>query len=290
MSVDIVIPIYNQGAALQRVLDGFEKQVTSYRYQVIVVDDGSTEDIESIVSSFSDKILYVYQENKGRAAARNKGVLEGNGEYIIFCDGDRIPGPKFIEEHLSTLSNNEDLVVIGCPKEIFKHDNYNEVRAIVEQDLTSAKLTPFTKSVLNLYDENGETDSGIPWVSTFSGNMSLKRSVFESFLFDEGFKNWGFENIELGYRLFINGISFKYNSLAINYHLAHAREKNFYDNGIEHSCQYMLKKHGLHAMEELKQFILGQISLQDFERNSGNEKSSWINSAKKNIYNRIIKI
>lgn len=301
LNVDIVIPTYNQGEALSYVLKGFSKQRTSYSYHIIVVDDGSDQNIGEQISQMGINnipITYVRQENQGRARARNFGASHGIGELIIFNDCDRIPGPYYIESHVNCHLNNsvnfngKNKITIGTPKELYINkyaEKEDLIKKIVEEDLPLSKLSLFTRNILNIFDSSGYTDSYLPWLATFSGNMSISRYLFENNLFDENFKKWGFENIEFGYRLFKKGCSFLWSKPSINYHLAHARSENFYQKGIMYSESYLKEKYG-HARELslIGEFLLGNISLQDFEKDAGNVHAQWMNNNTKVIINHLI--
>lgn len=294
MNVDIVIPVFNQAEALSMVLEGFVKQKTEYEYKVIVVNDGSDEDIEQIVLNKSPKITYLSQHNSGRSRARNYGVENGTGDLIIFNDSDRIPCPYFINEHVKSHLNSDNCrIVMGLPKEIYfkEYTKYKtKINQIVGGETNLSRTTRFTKNVLKIYDSLGKTDSLIPWISTFSGNMSLSRKMFEKHLFDEKFTKWGFENIELGYRLFLEKGQFEYNSSAVNYHLAHPREANFYEKGILASDQYLQEKYGPSPLSYVKSFILGEISLQMFEKLVGNQNADWMKYNIEPVENYLVKV
>lgn len=292
MEIDVIIPVFNQSKPLYHVLIGFCNQLTDHHYSVYVVDDGSTEAIQSIITDeIRNKLSINYisqQVNKGRAKARNDGSKAGKSELIIFNDCDRIPCASFIENHAqSFIGNGHEKIVIGIPKEIYAQKD-EAIWNIINEKNHLARHTRFTSNVLSLYGSNGETDSYIPWISTFSGNMSIKRDVFEKYMFDEHFTAWGFENIELGYRMYKDGIRFSCNHYAINYHMAHKRSANSYTNGIEWSINYMQEKYDMRSeISMLKEFILGNASLQDFERQVGNAEASWLMNHNIPIMNKL---
>ena len=92
--VSIVIPVHNRAKVFARSLASLIAQ--SYgSVEIIVVNDGSTEDVESIVKSHPG-IVYLEQENKGAPAARNAGAAKAKGEYILFCDADVMAKPQMI--------------------------------------------------------------------------------------------------------------------------------------------------------------------------------------------------
>jgi len=86
--VSIIIPAYNQGHYLVEAIDSALEQTFS-DFEVIVVDDGSTDDTSRIAHGFTDpRLNYIYQENRGLSAARNTGVCNSTGVYLTFLDSD----------------------------------------------------------------------------------------------------------------------------------------------------------------------------------------------------------
>lgn len=88
--LSIIIPTYNNSATLQKLLGNLvnQKMTAPYECEIIVVDDGSTEDIESIATGFGPLVKYIRQDNKGVSAARNVGIEASTGRYISFIDSD----------------------------------------------------------------------------------------------------------------------------------------------------------------------------------------------------------
>jgi glycosyltransferase involved in cell wall biosynthesis len=107
--ISIVIPIYNQAEHLVNCLDSIKKQ-TYDNYEIIVINDGSTDNIIAAVGKFKKifgfRMSYFEEENKGANAARNRGATVAKGEYIIFCDADVTMEPSMLELMLKTLKNN----------------------------------------------------------------------------------------------------------------------------------------------------------------------------------------
>jgi glycosyltransferase involved in cell wall biosynthesis len=94
--VSVVIPTYNNAALLHETLDGVRRQ-TFRDLEVIVVDDGSTDETAEAVSRYDSSIRYVRQTNQGPAAARNTGAELARGEFLAFCDHDDIWKEKHLE-------------------------------------------------------------------------------------------------------------------------------------------------------------------------------------------------
>jgi len=101
--ISVVIPVYNDLARLQTCLAAIENQTLSKeKYEVIVVDNNSTDDIESVVEAFEQARLG-YEKQPGSYAARNKGISLAKGDVLAFTDSDCIPAENWLEKGLEQL-------------------------------------------------------------------------------------------------------------------------------------------------------------------------------------------
>lgn len=106
--VSIVIPVYNRAELISKAIESVIAQ-TITDYELIIVDDGSTDDTKSVVNGYdTGKIRYVYQENKGKSSARNLGIGLAHGEYIAFLDSDDMFLPNKLALQVAVLDNNCD--------------------------------------------------------------------------------------------------------------------------------------------------------------------------------------
>lgn len=104
--VTIIIPTYNYARYIRRAVDSALGQ--SYaNIEVIVVDDGSTDDTQAVTAEYGDRIRYIRQENQGAAAARNRGLAEAKGDYIAFLDADDMYLPDNISEKINFLTTHD---------------------------------------------------------------------------------------------------------------------------------------------------------------------------------------
>jgi len=87
LKVSVIIPTYNHAKYVGRAIDSVLAQ-TYKNYEIIVIDDGSTDNTKEVLKEFIAKIEYVYQENRGLSAARNTGIKRSRGEYLVFLDAD----------------------------------------------------------------------------------------------------------------------------------------------------------------------------------------------------------
>jgi glycosyltransferase involved in cell wall biosynthesis len=100
-TISVIIPAYNQGHYLGEAIQSVIDQ-TYPDFELIVVDDGSTDKTAQVACSFLDpRVHYIHQENRGLSAARNTGILRSTGEYLTFLDSDDL----FVADKLETLLN-----------------------------------------------------------------------------------------------------------------------------------------------------------------------------------------
>jgi glycosyltransferase involved in cell wall biosynthesis len=115
--VSVVIPVFNGehfiGDAIQSALDQ-----TFRDFEIIVVDDGSTDGTERIVRQFSGALSYHRQENSGVGAARNLGVALAKGEWIAFLDADDIWYPQKLSDQVDFTSTHPELSFVYCDMDV----------------------------------------------------------------------------------------------------------------------------------------------------------------------------
>jgi len=111
--VSVVVPVWNDAERLAGCLRSLEKQTyPAHLYEVIVVDNGSTDSVSGVVASCANARV-VIEQRAGSYAARNTGVREAVGEVIAFTDSDCLPAPDWIERAIVHLINNRGTVVAG---------------------------------------------------------------------------------------------------------------------------------------------------------------------------------
>ena len=103
-SVSVIIPTYNRARLLQEAVASALAQTSSV-HEIIIVDDGSTDNTADVVSSMPPKVLYIHQQNSGLSAARNRGAAIATGEYLAFLDSDDLWEPEKLEIQLAVLQS-----------------------------------------------------------------------------------------------------------------------------------------------------------------------------------------
>jgi len=107
--VSIVIPAYNAKDWIDQAIQSALGQ--SYdNFEIVVVDDGSTDDTSTVVQQYGDPVRYVWKENGGSASARNRGIAEAQGTYIAFLDADDVWHPTKLARQMGLHNRNASLV------------------------------------------------------------------------------------------------------------------------------------------------------------------------------------
>lgn len=194
--VSIVLPTYNRARFLPEVLSSIARQ--EFRdWELIVVDDGSTDNTREIVEDFrkksDNKVEYVYQKNKGPAAARNKGLEYATGFYIAFCDSDDIWLPHHLKKCVNVLDLYPDIDwVFGASKIIeFETGKILNPNHFYEPDGRPRAVRKLrTKKRGNLYvikDKNVIKCALIDGLRSGFQNSVIRHTVFKNLRLDERF-------------------------------------------------------------------------------------------------------
>jgi glycosyltransferase involved in cell wall biosynthesis len=187
---------YNRASLLERVLDACFEQNAGPEYEVVLVNDGSTdatpEVIERARSRATCPLTVVDQANAGLAKARNAGIARACGERIIFIDDDVLPLPNFVEEHLRSHERHPQAIVRGGAIEVESFDD----------------LPPPVWSIKH-YSGN------YFWTTNVSVPLATIR---EAGGFNESFSEYGWEDIDVGLRLRFAGVRAVFNPKALVYH------------------------------------------------------------------------
>ena len=114
MDLSIIIPVYNKSKLINRCLDSIFNQTTGYSYEVVLVDDGSTDNsVELIKARTEGNVILYEQQNAGPSVARNKGVELSHGKFCAYLDADDYWEDGFIEKTVSFLEEHDDCVAVN---------------------------------------------------------------------------------------------------------------------------------------------------------------------------------
>jgi glycosyltransferase involved in cell wall biosynthesis len=109
--VSVIIPTFNRGYIITDAIESVFSQ-TYKNYEIIVVDDGSSDNTREILEPHMDRILYFYQENGGQSSARNLGIKNSRGKYIAFLDADDLWMPEKLKTQIEVLEKNPNIGMI----------------------------------------------------------------------------------------------------------------------------------------------------------------------------------
>ena len=186
MNVSIVIPTYNRKPILKKCLKALESQILDENisnYEVIVVDDGSTDGTTSWIRNNNEVLSHVVlyeQEHGGAALGRNLGVMKSKYEIIIFIDSDLIVLEDFIACHVNKL--------------LFSWNKNNNKCFTYGSVINTSNFTNPESEIFKL------TDFSFAYFAT--GNVAIsKELLLKVGLFDTSFSLYGWEDLELGERL-----------------------------------------------------------------------------------------
>ncbi|MGC4084560.1 MAG: glycosyltransferase [Vicinamibacterales bacterium] len=111
MTVSIITPCYNAERFLAQTLQSARAQTVA-PLEIIVIDDGSTDDSAAIAAAAGDPVRVLRQTNHGESVARNRGVAEARGTHLLFLDADDLLAPRAVETLLNAVSHRPDAVAL----------------------------------------------------------------------------------------------------------------------------------------------------------------------------------
>lgn len=167
--ISVIIPVRNGAAFITEAINSiFEQQYEPV--EVIVVDDGSTDNTTEILEMTGKEIKYVYQENKGSYAARNKGLELATGKYIAFLDADDVWVENKLSIQLSVLDEKPQIgAIIGFTKKISLSQRLEDAKKMFEEQggfLLNLGASLFRKSVfrkVGSFDEELQSGGDADW-------------------------------------------------------------------------------------------------------------------------------
>lgn len=200
MEASIVIPAYNAGKTIEKTVEACLSQDYEGEFEVIVVDDGSTDNTETVIKSFP--VRYIFQENAGPAAARNSGWKASKGEIVCFIDSDCIPDNNWLS---TLLKHYKDGTNVGAVCGSYKIANPESLLAQCIHE--------------EIMFRHSNMSNNVRFFGSY--NLSIKRSVLEEVGgFDETFLQASGEDNDLSYRVKKAGynIIFDNKALVAHYH------------------------------------------------------------------------
>lgn len=164
LHITALVPTYNRARLLPRALNSILNQ-TCPPYEIIVVDDGSTDDTKEVVASFGDQVRYIYQDNAGSAVARHHGLSVAQTEWVALLDSDDIWNP----DHLERVSNA--IVATG--------GRANYYFANTQRTKENSEIMQWQLSALSFSEPYVFLEQGADWVLRERQPMMLQSTVFK---------------------------------------------------------------------------------------------------------------
>ncbi len=111
--ISIIIPVFNQARELEKCLRSMLDQ-TFQDFELIVVNDGSTDNTKEVMEKFTGKIIPIHQENNGSNPTRNRGFSEAQGKYLVFCDADLYFKKSALQKMFDALQSHPEASYSYC--------------------------------------------------------------------------------------------------------------------------------------------------------------------------------
>lgn len=257
MSLSVVMPAYNQAHSLRLALGSLAAQTLPRdRFELVVVDDCSHEDLAAVAEGFSGVLDLRYlrnTENLGRARTRNRGIAAARHDDLLLLDADSYCVPDLLARHDGFADRAAGHVLLGRRLEPGWDTLDRLIRGSVPATYRPTEEDPryqlgFVPDVF--------AGSRTPWLFAYCHNMSVSRTLLDAVGgFNEDFVRWGYEDNELAYRIFLRhgreSGHFRYDKDALTYHLPHFRNWRTDWAGAQGNLPYMKDRYRHYDVELL---------------------------------------
>lgn len=176
--LSIIIPMYNAQKTIIKCIDSIENQITDFQFEIIIVDDGSTDNSVAILEDCRlkyDNIFLLRQKNLKQSVARNNGLGHAKGKYVMFFDCDDIIEPNMLNKMINIMQKGNDFTMCGIRK-IFDNDE-----VIIENKTRLSKSKDKKQLISDYLTKNKELDTGL-WNKVFKLKIIKENNLF----FDNG--------------------------------------------------------------------------------------------------------
>ncbi|MDI6740207.1 MAG: glycosyltransferase [Candidatus Edwardsbacteria bacterium] len=274
--VSVVVPTFNRCARLEQCLRALRGQdFDPRRFEIIVSDDGSSDGTADLMRSMphtGPTVRYLAHGNAGRAANRNIGIRAATGRLVLFLDDDLVADPGLVAAHHGAHAD------AGYPAVALL--GYSPLADDGGTDPVMRYHRAFWERV---YRRAAGPKPAQPWGLFITNNLSLRRDLLlDAGLFDEEFKQYSYEDTELGYRMMQRGVAVRF--------LPDARAVHHVRLDLEGSC-----RQAYHAGRSAVVFwrkhpeLAGELSLPSASRYRGAGRlPGWWHAIKRMVYNKFV--
>jgi glycosyltransferase involved in cell wall biosynthesis len=282
----VIIPTYNRSRLLGHTLSSLTLQtLPGDEFEVMVVDDGSSDDTRAVAESYAGRLRlrYFFQPDEGfrAAAARNIGIRHAAADVCVFVDDGMLLHSRFLAEHVAAHAGSDvPLAVCGYT---YGHKNTEEgsweLESVVDVTDPSAAIEKLAgmpqwhdirERFYAKYTDDFH-DLPAPWVIYWGNNLSARTEQVRAVgMFDENFRSWGAEDMDLGYRLHRDGARIMLNRNASAIHLPHRKDGDANENFAGGNYAYMANKYQTPIVGLLTLFpVLNPFTINDVIRERG---------------------
>ena len=247
LPVSVIIPVYNRSRELEFVLAGLIHQTyPPHLIEVVIADDGSQEDIPAVVDRFASQlnIKYCRQSDQGYrlAKVRNLGIHAASHDSLVILDSDAIPCRSLLESYLQFLHVRRDVALFGLRHYVdvscldaaaYRCDPHliQQARPVQSENTVATKVDNSGCSVdwrvQTLQSTDNLKQEPLPYRLLVGANCAFSRELYEAVGgYCEDFCDWGYEDQEFGYRLFLQGAYFIPVAGSLVYHQEPVAGKN----------------------------------------------------------------
>jgi glycosyltransferase involved in cell wall biosynthesis len=259
LACSVIIPTYNRMELLRRTFECLIRQdLGTDRFEVLVVDDGSSDDTAALVDRYRSRlnVRYFFQADEGFrvAAARNIGIANAAANVSVFIDCGVLPQSGFLSAHVKSHEAARPVAVIGYVYCFFDYDNDDAERMITSLDFDDPDGTIASLRIQGRWLDRREPfyaryhdaigDLPAPWLMYWTCNVSADTEQLRAIGgFDEAFRTWGGEDTDLAYRLHAHGARFVLNREAGAIHYPHEKDHARNQQHGQQSMAYIIEKH-----------------------------------------------
>ncbi|WP_053717262.1 glycosyltransferase family 2 protein [Saccharothrix sp. NRRL B-16348] len=255
----VIVPTYNRRRLLELTLDSLAKQdLPRDRFEVLVVDDGSSDGTADAVRGFEDRLdlRYFYQPDEGYrvAKARNVGIRHAGGDICVFVDSGVLLHSGSLSAHVAAHDAAAEPLALNGYVYCFNLDNEDAqlIRKVVDVEDVDGSIATMARTqawpdVREPFYAKYSDDFGhlpAPWLMYWTCHASARTEQVRAIgLYDEEFRQWGGEDLDLAYRLHRDGARFGVSREASAIHYPHDKDHGDNTRSALENYRYIAEKY-----------------------------------------------